>query len=212
MPVTQSSSLLLESERAARARQSAQRCIPPLALLAVVFVLPTIRACERTMSPLDLGLNDAWSAFAAWPVFAIAAGLAWLTLLQPREHPLSEPIRGVLAAPVLTWLACILPAFVLADEWRVRAPSVQARIVAAAALLIALPLSVVAFVRALRAAGWRRWRHALTSFAAAAWLTYPAQIIFAYAFDRAERPDLRWGAYVFAAAMVWLSVAAVRRD
>jgi len=211
MPITRTSSLL-ESERADRARRGARRCVPPLALLAMAFVLPTIRACGRDASALDLGLKDAPIGFMVWPLFAIAAGLAWLTLVRPPEHPFSEQPRGALAAPILTWLSCVLPAVVMVDEWGARPPSVQARTVAAFALFVALPLSVVAFVRALRAAGWRRLRHAIASFAAAAWLTYPAQIIFAYAFDRAERPDLRWGAYVFAAAMIWLSVAAARRD
>jgi len=96
-------------------------------------------------------------------------------------------------------------------EWREWHPSAAAQIVAAGGLLVALPLSIVAFMRALRAQGWRRWRHALTSFAAATWLTYPAQTVFAYAFTDVERPALRWGAYVFAAALVWLSVAAARR-
>lgn len=211
MPVTRTSSLL-ESERADRARRGARRCVPPLALLAIVFVLPTIRACGRDASALDLGLKNAPTAFMAWPLFAIAAGLAWLTLVRPPEHPFSEPPRGALVAPVLTWLSCLFPAIAILQEWGARPPSVQARIVAAFALFVALPISIIAFARGLRAAGWTRWRHAITSFAAAAWLTYPAQIIFAWVTDRAERPDLRWGAYVFVAAMVWLSVAAARRD
>ena len=210
MAVTRSS-ILLEGERAERARRGARRCVPPMALLVVVFVLPSIRACDRTMSPLQLGLASSLDAFMAWPVFAIAAGLVWLTLLQPREHPLSEPVRGVLAAPVLTWLSCLLPGYLMVHEWREWHPSAAAQIVAAGGLLVALPLSIVAFMRALRAQGWRRWRHALTSFAAATWLTYPAQTVFAYAFTDVERPALRWGAYVFAAALVWLSVAAARR-
>jgi len=204
-------SALRNRDRDDRDRRGARRCVPPLALLALVFVLPTLRACDRNMSPLQLGLRFAPTAFMTWPLFAAAAGLAWLTLLQPRlRGPLSEPVRGVLAAPILTWLSCILPAFVLVDEWaQARAPE---RIVAVVALLVALPLSIVAFVRALRTANWKRWRYALASFAAAAWLTYPAQVIFGYLFDPVERPDLRWGAYVFAMAMLWLSVVAARRD
>ena len=204
---------LRDRDRDDLARRGARRCVPPLALLALVFVLPTVRACDRNMSPLELGLKVSPIVFMAWPMFAIAAGLACLVLVQPRlRGPLLQPTRGVLAAPVLTWLSCIFPAFVMADDWARSQPRAQEWIVAAVALLVALPLSIVAFVRAVRAANWRRERYAIASFAAAAWLTYPAQVIFADLFDPRERPGLRWGAYVFAVALVWLSVAAARRD
>jgi hypothetical protein len=176
-----------------------------------VFVLPAIRACERDMSPLQLGLTNAWFAFTAWPVFPIALGLAWLTLLQPPERPRPEAERAALAAPIATWIGSILSARAIVEDLSTSTHAAE-RIVPALALLVALPLSIVAFVRALRAAGWTRWRRAIASFAAAAWLTYPAQMVVPFLFNRTDRADLRWGAYVFAAAMVWLSVAAARRD
>ena len=52
----------------------------------------------------------------------------------------------------------------------------------------------------------------MAGFAAATWLTYPAQYIFGGLLIAEERRRLLFGAYVFAGAMLWLSVAAARRD
>ena len=80
----------------------------------------------------------------------------------------------------------------------------QDLIVAGVALLVAFPLSIISFAGAVRARGWTRWRLAIGSFAAAAWLTYPAQFIFVFLLVPDERRDLLFGAYVFAVAMIWL--------
>src|SRR4051812_20946598 len=157
MPVTRTP-YLLERDRDDRSGRAARRCIPPLALLAVVFVLPTIRACDRPVSPLDFGLNNAFSAVVAWPVFAIAAMVAILMLGQRADGAHPGPTRAVLAAPVLTWLASIWSALLIIEETPRSPHPTPQLIVAGAALLGALPLSIVGFVRAVRARGWTRWR------------------------------------------------------
>ena len=211
MPATRTP-YLLERDREDRSRRGARRCLPPLALLAIVFVLPTIRACNGSMSPLDVGLNGPGAAALTWPLFAIAAMLAILTLGQRADRPHPAPARAVLAAPVMTWLASVWPAIMIMEESARSPHRTQDLIVAGVALLVAFPLSIISFAGAVRARGWTRWRRAIGSFAAAAWLTYPAQFIFGCLFVPDERRDLLFGAYVFAAAMVWLSVAAARRD
>jgi hypothetical protein len=211
MPVTRTS-YLLEKDRDDRSRRGARRCVPPLALLAVVFVLPTIRACDRPVGALEFGLNDPVAAVITWPLFALAAMVAILTVGQRADAPHAGPARAILAAPVITWLAGIWSPIIIVDEASRSAHGAQELAVLGAALLIALPLSIVAFARAVRARGWTRWRLAIGSFAAASWLTYPAQYIFRSLLLADERRKLLFGAYVFTAAMIGLSVAAARRD
>jgi hypothetical protein len=181
-------------------------------LLAVVFVLPTIRACDGSLSPLDFGLQISGGAVMVWPVFVIAAMLVILTLGQRADGPHAEPARAVLAAPVLTWLASVWPTMMIAEESARSLHRTLELTFVAFAWLVLFPLSIGGFVGALRARGWTRWRRAIGSFVAATWLTYPAQYILGCLFVPAERHGLLFGAYVFVAAMVWLSLAAARRD
>src|SRR5262245_6326317 len=69
-----------------RARRGARRCVPPLALLAVAFVLPTVRSCMGPVSPLSFGLLAPAPAVIMWiwPLFLLAAALALMTLLRPQ--------------------------------------------------------------------------------------------------------------------------------
>jgi hypothetical protein len=187
-------------EQDRRARRGARHCLPPLGLLAVAFVLPTFQSCLGPISPLRFGLIApcSFTFISIWPLFLLAAALAAMTLLRNRT-------RAVLAIPALTWLASVWPA--VAAVRTTAAPPNNEDLIAAVAGLFALPLSIASFARALRAAGWTRWRHAMTSFAAAAWLTFPAQHIFGLLLDGKFR-GLACGAYAIAAAMIWLSVAA----
>jgi hypothetical protein len=211
MPVTRTP-YLLERDRDDRSGRAARRCVPPLVLLAVVFVLPTIRACDRPIGALEFGLNDPIAALMTWPLFALAAMLAVLTVGQRADAPHAGPARAVLAAPVITWLAGIWSTIIVVDEAARSPHRTQELTTVGVALLVALPVSIIAFARGVRARRWTRWRLAICSFAAAAWLTYPAQYILGGLFSAGERRHLLFGAYVFAAAMVWLSVAAARRD
>jgi hypothetical protein len=200
----------LPDDRDGRARRRARGCVPPLVLVAIVFVLPTIRACDRVESPLSYGVDmGALTAASAWTPFLIAAALAVLTLLRPAATPLSPNDRGVLLAPIVIWLTSAWSVFVMMDEAIAKTHTRGAVAVPALALAIALPLSIVSFRRALRASGWTRWLQALRSFAAAAWLTLPVQWISMCLVDRESGLEL--GAYVLLVGMAWLSVAAARR-
>lgn len=189
-----------------RDRRGARRCVPPLGLLAVALVLPTVHSCMGSISPLSFGLAFPRYAAITWPVFLLAAALAAMTLLRRVDPERPDRARVVLAVPVLTWAASAWQAAVRGGG----APATLANtddLIAIAGVLVALPLSIGAFARAVRAAGWSRWRHAIASFAAAAWLTYPPQYVFARLLDGKVR-GLACGAYAIAAAMLWLSGAA----
>jgi len=189
-----------------RARRGARRCVPPLGLLAVAFVLPAVHSCMGSISPLAFGLMVPEYSANIWPLFLLAATLAAMTILRRADPERPDRARAVLVVPVLTWAASLWLA--------VRGGGASARVantddlIAIAGVLFALPLSIGAFARALRAAGWSRWRHAIASFAAAAWLTTPPQYVFACLLEGRCR-ELAYGAYAIAAAMLWLSATAV---
>lgn len=189
-----------------RVRRGARRCVPPLGLLAVAFVLPTVHSCMGPISPLSFGLMFPEHAVITWPIFLLAAALAAMTLLRRAEGARLDRARVVLAVPVLAWVASLWPAVHGAGASATLASTDD--LIAVAAVLVALPLSIGAFARALRATGWSRWRHAIDSFAAAAWLMIPPQYVFARLLEGRFR-GLEYGAYSIAAAMVWLSAAAV---
>ena len=188
-----------------RVRRGARRCVPPLGLLAVAFVLPTVHSCMGPISPLSFGLMFPEYAVITWPVFLLAAALAAIALLRRAEGARSDRARVVLAVPVLAWVASLWP---LRGAGASAALATTDDLIAVAAVLVALPLSIGAFARALRAAGWSRWRHAIDSFAAAAWLMTPPQYVFARLLEGRFR-GLGYGAYSITAAMVWLSAAAI---
>jgi len=191
-----------------RARRGARRCVPPLGLLAVAFVLPTVHSCVGSISPLSFGVAFPDCAAIIWPVFLLAAALAAMTLVRRADPEHADRPRAVLAVPVLTWAASLWLAVRGggASAWVAKTDD----LIAIAGVLVALPLSIGAFARALRAAGWSRWRHAIASFAAAAWLLVPPQYVFARLLDGSFR-GLAYGAYAIAAAMLWLSAAVVHR-
>ena len=189
-----------------RARRGARHCVPPLGLLAVALGLPTVHSCVGSISPLSFGVAFPECAAIMWPVFLLAAALGAMTLVRRAAPEHQDRPRAVLAIPLLTWAAGLWLA--------VRGGGASARVantddlIAIAGVLVALPLSIGAFARALRAAGWSRWRHAIASFAAAAWLLFPPRYVFARLLDGSFR-GLAYGAYAIAAAMLWLSAAAV---
>jgi hypothetical protein len=193
-----------------RARRGSRACVPPLALVSVAFFLPFVRSCPGDpvpVSPLSAGLTDVVMTALVWPLFLIAAGLALATLFQPGAGPSRLSARGVLAAPILTWLASVYPlAFAVpAVLWHREHMNAADLSYLAFQLLIALPLSIVAFRRALRSDGWIRWRYVLASFAAAAYLTFPVEYVFVNLADLI--PSMLPGALVLALGMSWLTAA-----
>ena len=153
-----------------RARRGARRCVPPLGLLAVAFVLPTVHSCVGSISPLSFGVAFPDCAAIIWPVFLLAAALAAMTLVRRADPEHADRPRAVLAVPVLTWAASLWLAVRGggASAWVAKTDD----LIAIAGVLVALPLSIGAFARALRAGGMRSprsprrpgcWSHRNTS-------------------------------------------------
>jgi hypothetical protein len=191
-----------------RARRGADRCVPPLRLLAIALVLPMVHTYFGSVSPLAFGFLQVSAAIETWPLFLLAGGLAMLTWLQPAGGPRPAAARAVMLPPVLLWLKNGWPAVKSALHWVESPPATRHEMVEALALLVALPLSIFAYTRALRSPGWARWRYALASFAAATWLTFPAQYLISSFLGAPTIASLLPGAYVFAVALIWLSIAA----
>ena len=196
-----------------RSRRGARRCLPPLALLAIVFVLPAIRGCggcdERSGC---LPANRPWPACHGMAAVCLRGDPGDLDPGPARGRSDAGPARAVLAAPVLTWLASISSAIVILEELPTKPPprsGLDRRRRRAAGRVAALDHRLCT----------RRARARLDPLATCdrfvrrrGLADVPRAIHLRMSARSGGTPRLVFGAYVFAAAMIWLSVAAARRD
>jgi hypothetical protein len=152
-----------------RSRSAAAMALPPLAVIAITFFLPFVRACSSTPSPAEYIGGECSALTVAWvaPPFAAAALLALLTALALWHG--RAPGRVIWRVALLGLGACFGAAAICVTIFgRDLHGRGLAAMMGMAWPVAAIGLGALPLFFARRRGPWTAWVHLLGSFAALA--------------------------------------------
>ena len=184
-------------------KRAAALSMPPLALIAVAFFLPTVEACSEMISPAGFVGDEPLAGFWVVPPYLVGAVFLLLTgfILFRRREP-SGLQEGVAIAGLVAGFSSLL---IQMGSHIYEGLGDTYAIAGLAWMFLAGTVASMALVSALKQRGWHRWDGLLASYAALATSLLPL-----YVSALAER-DLLFGGFIYTASVLAVAVLRVPR-